>query len=477
MTISESPFLGVAYRLRSKTLASDRCVNLYPEIAEANFAAAQVGGLYGCPGLVNQFTLPTGPVRGLLSAMGNLYAVGGNVLYVVNSMFEATAVGSLATTTGPVSMVANPTQVAVFDSVGGYAYSSAGFVNIALPFSGAPGVAAYIDGLALLSQPGTFNIWQSNVNDLTTWDALNFTTEDGTSDNVVALVTFHDQIAVFKENNTCFYVNAGLPGFVFQRLQGIYPETGCEAPFSAHRIEENLLWLGQTKQGDRIVYIMKGYEPERVSTHALEYEMSTYSTVTDAISFTYQQEGHEFYALIFPTAGTCWCLDLTATKRLGVPAWHERASFSGGEFTQYLAQCHAAYGGYNLVGDYKSGNVYSLNLGVFTDNGQTRKWLRSWRAIPKAQYEPNRFNFLELSYESGLGVPAAANPQFILRYSDDSYSWSSELYTSAGHLGETGNIARWNRLGMTRRGINSDRIFELSSTDPFKVALLGAVLG
>jgi hypothetical protein len=475
MNYPKTPFLGVAYVARSKTLADQQCINLFPEIVESKSGAA-VGAFYGCPGLLLQLTVDGGPIRGMLVAMGYLYVVSGAGLYQVDQYYNKTLLGTLATSTGFVSMVANQTQVAVFDSVGGYSWASGSFATISLPFSN-PGLAAYMDGLAVCTQAGTFNLWQSNVNDLTTWGSLNFTTEDGSADNVVSIIEFHNQLVVFKQGFTCFYINAGLNGFVFQRLSGVYAETGCAAPNSVAKVDEAVLWLGQNAQGGKAVYMMKGYEPQRVSTHAIEYAIAQYSTVSDAVAFCYSQEGHKFYVLTFPTGNATWVLDLTATQKMGIAAWHQRAAFSNGAFSQYQAQTQAYFNGLVLVGDYQNGNIYSLNLDTYTDNGAPRKWVRSWRAVQEAKYEPTKFNFLEVFCETGNGETPTANPQLVLRYSDDSFSWSPELFQPLGAQGNTGNQIRWNRLGMTRRGLSSDRIFELSSTDPFKVALLAADIG
>jgi len=477
MKTVETPFLGIAYSLRSKSLADQQLINLYPEIVEGKSGSAEVGAFYGCPGLNLVTTVGSGPIRGMLDQEEFLLVVSGNQVYSLDNSYNATLLGTIGTSSGPVSMVANSTQQAIFDGVRGYSYSGGVLAPISLPFSN-PGIADYMDGFVLINEVGTFNLWQSNLNDLTTWDPLNFTTEDGTPSDVVALIEFHNQFAIFKEDHFCFYINAGLNGFVFQRLQGVYGQVGVAVPYSLAQIEETLLFLGQSPIGGRVVYAIDGYQEQRVSTHALEYAMNGYSTIDDAIGFTYLQEGHKFYVLTFPTEGATWVLDLTATKRMGVPAWHQRASFSNGNFGRYAANCFAFYNdGDLLVGDYASGNIYRLNLDIFTDNGAQRKWLRSWRATPKNVYDAQRFNFLELTYQSGTEVPDGTNPQVVLRYSDDSFNWSPDLIGAAGQTGQYANTLRWNRLGSTRRGTNSDRVFELSSTDPFKVALFGAIVG
>jgi hypothetical protein len=51
----------------------------------------------------------------------------------------------------------------------------------------------------------------------------------------------------------------------------------------------------------------------------LEYAIQSYGNITDAIGYTYQQDGHPFYVLIFPSAEATWVYDVSTQL------WHERA--------------------------------------------------------------------------------------------------------------------------------------------------------
>ena len=472
----KSPILGVAYAARSPNLAAQRCINLYPEIVETK-NGKEVGAFYGTPGLQYLMTVDGGPIRGMRVTNNGqtLNLVSGSNAYTVNTNYVATMLGSVGNDGKPVSLSNNPTQVAI--SSAGTLYSVVGGVlnAVSIPFTSC-GILAEQDGFVVATQPGTFNIWQSNLNDLTTWNALNFSTADGQSDNIVAVAEFHRQLVIFKQYHTEFWINAGVSGFVFQRLQGVFIETGCMAPYSVSKSTESLLWLGQTSRGFGSVYLMEGYQPRRVSTHAMEYAWAKYGTMSDAIGFCYQQEGHSFYCLTFPTGNETWVLDLTASEQFKEPVWHQRAYFSNGAFSRYLAQNAVNFNGQVIVGDYSSGNLYTLNMGYYLDNGNPRKWLRSWRAKPTSSEKTSPYRRLEIDMESGIGVPQSANPQIVLRYTDDAHNWSSEHYVSAGTTGNTSGRQVFNRLGLERRGLGADRAFELSSTDQFKVSILGATI-
>lgn len=469
----KTPMLGSAYRSRSPNLANQAAINIYPEIVESK-SGKEVGAFYGTPGLILKVNLPGGPIRAERALGLTLYVVAGSSVYAVQADFSYTLLGSIATSTGPVSMVDNGVQVGIFDSVGGYSIIANVMANITLPFPN-PGTATYQDGFVLVNQVGTFIIWQSNLNDLTTWDPLNFSTEDGQPDDVVALADLHRQVIVFKQDHTAFWINAGTSGFVFQRLDGVYPNTGLAAVQSVAECGEAVVWLGMNEEGTNSVFLATGYEPERVSTYALETALASYPTTADAIAYSYRATGHLFYVVSFPSGNATWALDLTASKQMGYPIWHQRAYFNEGVLSRHLAQCQAFFNGQTIVGDYTTGNLYAFDLDTYTDNGQPIKRVRSWRALAQATIQSAKFNCLEIDLEAGIGVPPTTNPQLVLRTSDDGgYHWSNERFQPAGVTGATKARVKFNRLGMKRRGLAQDRIFELSTTDAFKIAWLGA---
>jgi hypothetical protein len=66
-------------------------------------------------------------------------------------------------------------------------------------------------------------------------------------------------------------------------------------------------------------------------------------------------------------------------------------------------------------------------------------------------------------------------PQVMLRWSDDGgHTWSNEHWQSMGTKGAYGTRVFWRRLGMTLK--LRDRVYEVSGTDPVKIAIMGAEL-
>jgi hypothetical protein len=290
---------------------------------------------------------------------------------------------------------------------------------------------------------------------------------------LVSSIVNQSQVWLFGTNSVEVWYNSGNADFPLQRIQGAFNEIGCAATFSVAKLDNGLFWLGQDARGTGMVYRANGYTGVRISTHAVEWQIQQYDTISDATAYTYQQDGHSFYVLNFPSANTTWVYDV-ATQ-----AWHERAGWVNGAFTRHRAECQTFFNNSVTVGDYQNGNLYAFDLDVYADHDRVQKWLRSWRALDTGQNNLKRtaHHSLQLDCESGVGLQTGQgdDPQIMLRFSDDGgHTWSREQWSSMGRIGQYYKRVFWRRLGMTLK--LRDRVYEISGTDPVKVAIMGAEL-
>jgi len=316
-------------------------------------------------------------------------------------------------------------------------------------------------------------VWTTALLDGTSIDPLSFASAEGSPDLLISLIVDHQEAWLFGNNSVEVWYDAGTPNFPLQRIQGAYNELGCAAPYSVAKMDNGIFWLGSDARGRGIVYRSNGYTGVRISTHAIEWQIQEYSDISDAIGYTYQQDGHSFYVLSFPTAQTTWVYD-AATQ-----AWHERAGFDNGEFVRHRSNCQVVFNNEVLVGDFENGNIYAFDLNVYSDNGDIQKWLRSWRALPTGANDLKRtaHHSLQIDCQTGVGLNEGqgSDPQIMLRWSDDGgHTWSNEYWMSMGKIGAYFYRAIQRRLGMTLK--LRDRVYEISGTDPVKIAIMGAQL-
>jgi hypothetical protein len=473
----DSPILGSSYVARSVNAADNRMVNMYPEIVPEGGKSAAF--LSRCPGLRRLIGVGNGPIRGMWVLKEYLYAVSGNTFYRLNVIGDTTRwkIKPLGTVTGsgPVSIADNGTQIFIACNPDGFIYNADTevFQQITDPdFPGAVKVG-YLDGYFVFNEPNSARVWVTALLDGLSVDPLDFASAEGDPDGLVSLIIDHREAWLFGTNSIEVWYNAGQPDFPLQRIQGAFNEIGCEAPYSVAKLDNGLFWLGSDARGRGIVYRANGYTGQRISTHAVEWQIQQYADMSDAIGYTYQQDGHAFYVLIFPTAQTTWVYDVATG------AWHERAGWFNGNFVRHRSNCQAVYDNQIVVGDFENGNIYAYDLDDYSDNGQVQKWLRSWRALPTGTNNLKRTaqHSLQIDCEAGVGTNTGqgSDPQMMLRWSDDGgHTWSNEHWTSMGKIGEYYRRVIWRRLGMTLK--LRDRVYEISGTDPVKLAIMGAEL-
>jgi hypothetical protein len=402
------------------------------------------------------------------------YVVSGTELYQVTSAWVATKIGDVSGT-GPVSMSDNGTQLFIACNGPSYIYNSSTLAFAQITDSDFPGAVTvgYLDGYFVFNEPNSQRIWVTSLFDGASIDPLDFASAEGSPDGLVSLIIDHREAWLFGTNSVEVWYDAGLADFPLTRIQGAFNEIGCAAAYSVSKLDNGLFWLGSDARGKGIVYRANGYTGQRVSTHAVEWHIQQYADISDALAYTYQQDGHAFYVLVFPSANTTWVYDVATG------AWHERAGLDNGVFTRHRGNCQMAFSGQIAIGDFENGNVYAFDLEVFADNSAPQKWLRSWRALPTGENNLKRSvqHSLQLDCESGNGLNdgQGSDPQVMLRWSDDGgHTWSNEHWKSTGAIGVYGKRVFWRRLGMTTK--IRDRVYEVSGTDPVKIAIVGAEL-
>ena len=213
---------------------------------------------------------------------------------------------------------------------------------------------------------------------------------------------------------------------------------------------------------------MNGYTPVRISTHAIENAMQGYSVISDAIAYTYQQEGHEFYVLTFPSADVTWVFDM-ATQM-----WHQRGwrdTFN--VLHRHRSNCAMQFNGKIIVGDYQNGYLYVLSRSAFTDNGYLIKRVRRCQHLTN---DLNRifYHSFQIQFQPGVGLSTGqgSDPECVLRWSDDGgMTFGNDHILKIGKIGKYKNRAMKRRLGYAR-----DRIFEVEMTDPVDAVIVSAEL-
>ena len=473
-------FIGPSYTLASPNADVERLMNWFPVITESAGAKARL--VYDvAPGLTPFVTAPESPIRGLYAVNGLLYAVAGPKVYQVTNSGALIA----KTTDSIVSTYSLPygTTPAIFCSngdAGGQVFVTYGGKGICLTIDESfPPVVevgkqmdacAFLNGRVLALDRTNSQLWISNLEDAQNFDPANIIQRSSAPDRWLAVLVANGDIWLLGEQTSDVWYDAGtspIP-FAFKALV----QSGIAAPGAAAVFDNAPCWLAQTAQGGYLVVrAVNGYGPPvRISTHAVETAIAEYSTIADATAFAYEDRGHAFFVLSFPTAGATWVYD--ASTQL----WHERAYWNrtSAVWEAYRPSCHAFAYGRHFVGDRASGTIYTLSQDLGTDvDGQG---IRRLRRAPHLQSEQKWlfYSQLQIDLDVGIGLTSGqgSDPTVMLRWSNDGgRTWGNELTASAGAIGAYKTRVIWRRLGRAR-----DRVFEVSTSDPVPFRLSGAYL-
>jgi len=317
---------------------------------------------------------------------------------------------------------------------------------------------AFMDGYFAGHVDGTGRYYISSQYDGMTWDALDFATAEANPDNLIAVVPTNGQLALFGEFTTELHSNTGNVDFPFSRA-GAAIEWGLVSAWCVSDISGNLCFLGRNQLGQVQVCVLRGYQVQVISSPDIDRILNDYTAVDGATAYSYMQNGHPFFVL--NVGSETWMYDFISTS------WSQLKSHG---ITRHRAEIGVPFINKILVSDYSNGRVYRLSDSAYTDNGEPIQMrIRSKHLNNMRDYMT--LNRVEIDFESGVGLSSGngSNPQAMLRYSkDQGHTWSAELWSDIGKIGEYKTRAYWVAFGTAW-----DFVLEVTITDPVKRVITG----
>lgn len=472
-------FLGGSYTSQSPIADLARTVNWYPERVEGPGARAPLA-LYPTPGQQTYTSVSDLSGRGALTIASRTHMVMGGAVYEIFSPASATKRGSVVQDGNLASLSYNGSAGnRICIASGGTLYYLNLTTNVVSAVTGVTTAlqVGMIDGFFVAFDTTTNRIYVSPLNDTTgVWDPTQFAQRSTQPDPWKAMIVIPPDIWLIGESTGDVWYDAGTSPFPLAPRVGVTFRYGIVAPFSLAAINGIPIWLARDELGSGVVVQARGYSPQPVSNKAVEAALSSYartSTITDAEALVYEQEGHTFYVLRFPSANKTWVYDPSLPPAL---AWHERSTrnITTGQDDAWKVRVHTYAFGLHLVADPTTGNINVLDVtyGTEADGGPIRR-LR----IPPALFVDERKQRLFISrfepiFEPGLGTNSGQGltPTAMLRTTKDGKTWSNERTASAGAMGNYSQRTYWLRNG------SSTFVWapELSVSDPIPWRLLGA---
>lgn len=412
---------------RAKVISCTDLINFYPEV-EQREKSKFVKALIGCPGYRLAVTAHTeGHGRGIYrTSTGRLFIIASNKLIEISTAEAATERGTLSTSIEKCVISDNGTQLLITDGTYGYTYNLS-TNTLALvsdgDFPSSPTHCIFTDGYFLVNETGTGKFYFSASYDGTSWDALDFATAEYSADTLQGIAkTSNGTIWMIGKHSTELWQNVGVADLPWRRISGSVKEIGCIARYSIASNGGQVFWLGNGPGGYGNVFMGNGYDIQRISSHAIEYQIKQLTDIDEAVGFTYSDEGHSFYVISFGSEKT-FVYDMTTNE------WHKRGSYneSTGFNIRQFANGHAFFNGKHYVCSYLNAGVYEMNLDIYTEAGEPIKRVIDTNHISN-ENKLSRHKKFEIDYEKGTGIESDIEPEMMLRFSDDGgHTWSNEM--------------------------------------------------
>jgi hypothetical protein len=298
------PLVATTSNRGEEATVDARLVNGYVEKVDEGYAAIKR------PGLFIQSSVPAGAGRGIFNWKGDIYVVVGASFYRNAVFVGAVAAGggdyTFSSTLGgtPRLFFHNTTNAYRYDGGGGLVAVGGGY-----PADTVPG-QAYLDGTTYVLRSNA-EIRGSDINDLTTWNALNSIIAQMEPDGGVFMAKQLAYVIAIKEWTTEGFYDAGNPtGSPLKAAQGVLVSYGCRAAGSVQDFDNLLVWVGAAKNGSTFVVKMEGMRATIISTPAIErlLQQANFGTV---YSWGLRISGHMFYGVTLPNSNLTLVCDLT----------------------------------------------------------------------------------------------------------------------------------------------------------------------
>lgn len=491
-------FCGGAFEAQDSVIDAQRCINIMPinvesDTAKGNPVLVRTPGLSdGGLGDINTFeNLRQSKNQPLVytASNGNIYTFTNRLTLGQNSLSCSV---TMVTTDGDIfylgaTVTIYPGQAGISDngivillSVGSnyYVIDLAGRTNLTVVvlsdayLTVGSSHIAFMDGYFIvnINNSTIFRHSPLNWNGLTAWAALAFGEANQSPGFIRGLIVSGRDLIIFSVGSYEVWYDAGTTPMAFARNISVAYNMGLQAKSSLAQLRSQVFWVGSGVEGYGQIFTLNGYQPVRISTSAIEAQMSAFITIDDGIGFTYQQAGQYFYVITFPSGDRTFVYNLTSNL------WHERAGWdtTTARFTRWRVNAVALFNNRLICADETEAVVFKqLDLFAYDDYGDVLRWLRS---SPHMHNGMQRLAFLEfkLDINSGAGIISGqgVDPVIFLRWSSDNAdTWSNLHQKKMGKMGKYLKQVVWNRLGS-----GYDRVWEISGSDPVRIAIAGAYI-
>ena len=458
------PCIGPSGQLSDRKAAVQRTMNMRVSAVEG-LGEDKLAILESFPGLVS--VLAAVQVRGAYVAEVRAFYVVGTDLREMTSEGVSVSRGTLSSSSGFVSMKHGVSQLVLVDGPSGYVLDLNTNALAQITSAGWRGSnwVDYIDGYFVFVDPDTEQFYISAIDDGSQMDALDFSSADTQPDNIVTHRAFKRELYLFGARSTEVWINSGEADFPFVRYNATPIQVGAVGLRAVTIAADTLFFVGQTNRGSGYVYALNGYQPQRISTAAVEQAIQQATDLSQIRMWSYHVSGSELIGVEAPGMTTTWVYD-ASTKQ-----WQEQGIKVNGEWTP-LGADHFMFWNREHYCWYADA-IHRIDKDVYLYGVNAIVRERTWPHLVQPSLEPVTYRSLELACTTG--TPETLNQTegvISLEISNDGgYEFGPPLLKNLGAVGRWMQRVRWMFLGAAR-----DRVFRLRCSSNVPLSIHAATL-
>lgn len=292
-----------------------------------------------------------------------LIAVIDENVYRIDANLSVSLVGALHSQTGPVFIAENnANQIAFVDGARIYifTYGSKGEGwddTISVDFN--PGYIDYQDTRFIAGDAQSNSWFLSDSNNGKVWkqDPSSTGKLETQPDKVMATVAFNRQLFIMGKDCTEIWHDVGAQIFPYQRDNTLSIPYGC---LSSSTIAEGfglLVWLASNQTAGATIMVSSGGEPQPLSTDGIDFLLDKLEYPQDSSAFIFQEDGHIFYQITFPSDNLTLSYDFTSK---------EFYTLTDEDWNYHIAKDVVYFNNTHYFVSYRDSSLYELSSRYYT---------------------------------------------------------------------------------------------------------------
>ena len=327
-------------------------------------------------------------------------------VFSISNDFAVTLIGSIDTFSGSVFISENnANEIVISENTNNiyiFNYDLQTFNKVDVGFRA--GYTTFIDGYIVSPELDTSQWRLSELNNASSFpdDAQHVGLLQSQPDVVVAVETLQRQLFVFGKNVTEIWLD--LPSsqllFPFQRQNSISIEYGCLSPDTIASGFNRMVWLGSNEYSGPIILITTGGPPQKLATDGIDFELDKLQNPEDSFGFIFEEAGHIFYQINFPSDNTSYAYDFNENSFINV---------TDKSLNTHIARKMSYFNDTHLFVTDKDGGLYEMGTELFTyketvDDDDEGFTIPRMRITPPTRFEGSKrfvVNAVSLTIEQG----------------------------------------------------------------------------